>query len=414
MPDERMFYCEKCNKTMRGDEFYSSNNLEKYPEGKLKYCKKCVSMRVDNWDSSTYLPILKECDVPYIPKQWNGLLEKYGKDRKKMTGLTILGRYLSNMKMKQYKDYRWEDTERLQEIADKEIRETMQRQGYSASEITEAIQTGKVTFEAPKADMDELVQRVSEVLGQTPPPQDDYFAETNARNPAEESVDLSEEDITYLKLKWGNYYKSYEWVQLEQLYQEMMESYDITAAGDINTLKLACKASLKANQLMDLGDIEGAQKMSKVYNDYMKSGKWTAAQNKTVENEIVDSIGELVAICEKDGFFEKYYIDQPRDKADRVIQDMQKYTRDLITEETGLVNLMELAFKNMQDEEEKIKEAAENAEDTEAAQEDMLFKYEQEVTTDEDFTEFTDFQQEEIELDTVDTSLLFKNRKKAH
>ena len=25
------YYCEKCNRTMNGTEFYSSNNLEKYP-----------------------------------------------------------------------------------------------------------------------------------------------------------------------------------------------------------------------------------------------------------------------------------------------------------------------------------------------------------------------------------------------
>ena len=27
------YYCEKCNRTMSADQFYGSNNLEKYPEG---------------------------------------------------------------------------------------------------------------------------------------------------------------------------------------------------------------------------------------------------------------------------------------------------------------------------------------------------------------------------------------------
>jgi hypothetical protein len=37
MTDNNMtYYCEKCRKTMRGSEFYTSNNLEKYPnEGKM-------------------------------------------------------------------------------------------------------------------------------------------------------------------------------------------------------------------------------------------------------------------------------------------------------------------------------------------------------------------------------------------
>jgi hypothetical protein len=78
---QESFYCEKCNRTMGGDQFYGSNNLEKYPEGKLKQCKKCITMHVDNFNPDTYLWILQECDVPYVPEEWNKLLATYGKDR---------------------------------------------------------------------------------------------------------------------------------------------------------------------------------------------------------------------------------------------------------------------------------------------------------------------------------------------
>ena len=57
----------------------------------------------------------------------------------------------------------------------------------------------------------------------------------------------------------------------------MMASYDVQGAGHIDTLKLVCKTSLKANQLLDIGDIDGAQKMIKMYESMMKSGKFTAA-----------------------------------------------------------------------------------------------------------------------------------------
>ena len=112
--ENEMYYCEKCHKTMRASEFYSSNNLEKYPnDGKLTQCKKCLTMHVDNWNPDTYLWILQEIDVPYVPEEWNKLLAKYGQDKKKLTGLSILGRYLSKMKLKQYNIYRWEHTEHL-------------------------------------------------------------------------------------------------------------------------------------------------------------------------------------------------------------------------------------------------------------------------------------------------------------
>ena len=71
--------------------FYTSKNIEKYPpDGKMDICKKCLTMHVDNWDPETYKWILQEIDVPYIKEEWDVLLEKYGKDPKKVTGLTIM------------------------------------------------------------------------------------------------------------------------------------------------------------------------------------------------------------------------------------------------------------------------------------------------------------------------------------
>ena len=122
MASEQTYYCEKCNRTMAAEQFYSSNNLQKYPnDGKFPQCKKCITMHVDNWNPETYLWILQEADVPYVPEEWNKLMEKYGKDKSKLTGMTILGRYLSKMKLKQFKDYRWKDTEFLQELANNKI-----------------------------------------------------------------------------------------------------------------------------------------------------------------------------------------------------------------------------------------------------------------------------------------------------
>jgi hypothetical protein len=71
-----------------------------------------------------------------------------------------------------------------------------------------------------------------------------------------------------------------------------------------------------------MGDIDGYQKMSKVYDTLMKSGKFTAAQNKAEAGEFVDSIGELVAVCEKEGFIPRYYTGEPNDKVDETIKDM--------------------------------------------------------------------------------------------
>lgn len=380
------FFCDKCQRTMRGTEFYGSNNLEKYPEGKLHQCKKCLTMHVDNWDSSTYMWILEECDVPYIPEEWNKLLQKYASEGKTITGTTIIGRYLAKMKLKQFRDYRFKDTEFLQQMADHKMEETMKRQGYEAAEIAKVIEQSHIS--APERPTPPpLTIPDSNNAGNMPLSAEDYFAEQNSDYDIDIAADLTDDDKRYLLLKWGKSYTPEEWVKLEQLYNEMMQSYDIQSAGHIDNLKLLCKTSLKSNQLLDIGDVDGAQKMLRMYDSLMKSGKFTAAQNKAETGEYVDSISELVAICEKEGFIPRYYIDQPGDRVDETIADLKGYTRSLVVDEMNLGNLIESAVKTMAREE--AKEEDEDIEDEIMSLEDV------DQLKDEDFEEFNEFEEDE-------------------
>lgn len=380
------FFCDKCQRTMRGTEFYGSNNLEKYPEGKLHQCKKCLTMHVDNWDSSTYMWILEECDVPYIPEEWNKLLQKYASEGKTITGTTIIGRYLAKMKLKQFRDYRFKDTEFLQQMADHKMEETMKRQGYEAAEIAKVIEQSHISAPErptpPPLTIPDSNNAGNMLLGA-----EDYFAEQNSDYDIDIAADLTDDDKRYLLLKWGKSYTPEEWVKLEQLYNEMMQSYDIQSAGHIDNLKLLCKTSLKSNQLLDIGDVDGAQKMLRMYDSLMKSGKFTAAQNKAETGEYVDSISELVAICEKEGFIPRYYIDQPGDRVDETIADLKGYTRSLVVDEMNLGNLIESAVKTMAREE--AKEEDEDIEDEIMSLEDV------DQLKDEDFEEFNEFEEDE-------------------
>ena len=384
MINNETYYCEKCNRTLRAEEFYSSNNLEKYPNGgKLPQCKKCITMHVDNWDPETFLWILQEIDVPYIPEEWNKLMMSYARDGKPITGTSILGRYLSKMKLKQFKEYRWKDTEFLQQMANSKMEQTMKRQGYEPAEIAEAI--NKATYEMPDKKL------FHPPVEEEPEPQEDYF---DRDNDIDFNDNLTDEDRVYLRLKWGKTYKPEEWIWLEQLYNEMMNSYDIQTAGHIDTLKMVCKTSLKANQLIDIGDVEGFQKMSKVYDTLMKSGKFTAAQNKAEQGEYVDSIAELVELCERQGYIERYYIDTPNDKVDETLLDMQRYTRNLIDNESNLSTLIEQAIKQNQ------REDAEAKDDSDEIILSDVDEVEKELK-DKDFIEFNEFLEEEAEQDLL-------------
>ena len=378
--EEKQYYCDKCHRTMSSDNFYKSNNLEKYGDndGYLHVCKKCLTMHVDNWNPDSFKPILMDIDVPWIPDEWNLLLQKYGKNRSNVTGTTILGRYLSKMKLKQYKDFRWKDTDFIQEISDAKMRESLKRQCFDAAEIEEAIRQNRIPVPAePVLDGD------GEDMGSN--------GTTGMFRPMREEVDLglTDEDKAYLRLKWGSTYTQEEWVKLETQYNEMMNSYDIQTAGHKDTL-------------IDIGDIEGYQKAMKVYNDLMHAGNFTAVQNKTDNGEYIDSIAELVAICEKDGFIPRYYVEEPKDRIDRVLQDLQGYTRSLIMEETNLGNMIEGALKQIEvDNEKAARINTDDGEDDDEAQrllEESLFAEPEEIELDdEDFEDFKSWENSQDE-----------------
>lgn len=259
----------------------------------------------------------------------------------------------------------------------------MKAQGYSAQEIAEQLSQNR--FDVPTGELREPPPPIVSAE-----PYEDYFAKHN--DVPEIELDLTDEDKKYLNIKWGRTYKPEEWVWLEQLYEDMMGSYDIQAAGHLDTLKLICKTSLKANQLLDIGDVDGAQKMVKMYDGLMKSGKFTAAQNKAESGEYVDSVAELVALCEKDGFIPRYYVDGPKDKVDKTLLDLQNYTRTLVTEEMNLGNLIEGAIKQI--ELDKEKEAIEDGEEADDL-DDLLFDEDsKKLLADEDFSDFKDFEEE--------------------
>ena len=380
-------FCPKCKKTMSIKDFYMSNNKEKYPDGYLNQCKKCLTSQVDNWDASTFTWILQEADVPYITEEWNSLLKSYGKDRSKVTGMTIIGRYLGKMKLKQYRDFRWKDSEFLQDLNDKKTKEQMIRQGFDAAEIAQTISDTHQLSEAPA--MPELQVTVPQSYSNPLAAGSSYDTFQQGDDDLFDD-DLTDEEKRMLRLKWGKYTPE-EWVRLEQLYQKMTDDYAIEGAGHEDTLLLVCKTSLKANQLLDMGDIDGATKATKMYNDLMKSGHFTADQNKKKEDEVLNSISELTVMCEKEGFIPRFYIDKPNDKVDAVIQDLKEYTYSVMTEELNLGNLIESAVRQMAIEE--AKEEDEDVDDEELTMEDI------QNITDQDHEQFFDMVEDEAASD---------------
>ena len=362
MADKPRYYCEKCGKTMDENQFFT------YKDGtKTEMCKKCLTMHIDNFDESTFLWLLKKMDLPYIPQEWNTLRDRiYEKDPEKLTSQSVFGRYLSKMKLKQWRDpatgapYGWADTERLQEeyakmaaLHEEETkkREEEAKEKFEAGEISEAefkTLLGTETKHAEGIGLRPLQpgQIPDQMLnaGSVPMNEEEYLSEEELYTAA----DLTDDDKITLALKWGRLYKPAEWLELEKFYNEMTESFDIQDADTINTLILICKTNLKMNQALDIGDVDTFQKLSRVSDQLRKSAKFTAAQNKENKNDFVDSVGELVTLCEREGFIPRYVTDIPQDKVDLTLKDMNDYLKKLVTQDLGFGQQIEDALKKIQ------------------------------------------------------------------
>ena len=377
--------CQKCGKVMDEEtQFYLRKDGTR-----MDLCKKCLTMHIDNFNPETFLWILKDMDLPYIPEEWNVLRDRAFAKNPNLTGMSVFGKYLSKMKLKQFKAYGWEDSEKLQALNEEKKKViAVEREKYE-EHLKEQLESGEIT----EAQYKTLVSTPTQN-------QEQLYAQPNVTNAAENpygdgsnfmseddlvdlGAELTDEDKTYLAMKWGRLYKPAEWVELEKTYKEMTESFDIQDADTINTLILICKTNLKMNQYLDSGDIEGFQKISKVSESLRKTAKFTAAQNKDDKDEYIDSIGELISLCEREGFIPRFVTDIPQDKVDATLKDMNDYVKKLVTQDLGFGQQIEDALKKIQ------------------IQKEMEESFDQEVVEldDNDFEEYHNAIEEQKKLD---------------
>ena len=386
--------CTKCSKMMdENTQFYTYKNGEK-----TAMCKKCLTMHIDNFNPETYLWLLQDMDVPYVEAEWKVLRDRAFAKNPNLNGMSVFGKYLSKMKLKQWNQYGWADTERLkilneekskQQLAEKEQFEAQIKAQFDSGEITEAQYKTLISTETQNEDYYAGTGPMLHIPGaaaDNPYQENNFIDESLLSGPA---AQLTEDDKIYLAMKWGRLYQPADWIELERNYNEMMNSFDIQDADTINTLVLLCKTNLKMNQAIDCGDVEGFQKLSKVSESLRKSAKFTAAQNKEQKNDYVDSVGELVAMCERDGFIPRFATDIPQDKVDLTLKDMNSYVHKLVTQDLGFGQQIEDALKKIQ-----IQQQMNEAEET-----SMMMDGETPELIDEDYEEFYNSIEEQKEID---------------
>lgn len=393
--DEPKIICKKCGRERAATKFFKKKTKER-----IDICVDCLTMYIDNYDYTTFSWILEMFDIPYIKNVWIKMANDiYLKNPAKFSSRSVIGKYIRTMNMKQYADYCFADSDKLnmaQEMA-KERREATVDKDY-VLQLQKELEEGKIS----KAQYDTLSPETPSSIDKE---EEEFIAlKEEAIKPIQQGADegeirkqLTDEEYQYLLMKWGYLYQPSQLVQMEKLYNKYANEYELNVDRE-DTLKKICKTSLKMDEALDVGDTQSYQKLASVYDQLRKAGKFTEVQNKEEQERYLDSIGELVALCEHEGGPIKEFVDPdeyPQDKVDFTIKDLKSYNYNLATNELNLSDLIQTYI-------DKLDKAEQSGNDIDLNKGLITSKEEEaeeDTLSDQEAIEFQDYLDNEIERD---------------
>ena len=393
--DEPKIICKKCGRERAATKFFKKKTKER-----IDICVDCLTMYIDNYDYTTFSWILEMFDIPYIKNVWIKMANDiYLKNPAKFSNRSVIGKYIRTMNMKQYADYCFADSDKLnmaQEMA-KERREATVDKDY-VLQLQKELEEGKIS----KAQYDTLSPETPSSIDKE---EEEFIAlKEEAIKPIQQGADegeirkqLTDEEYQYLLMKWGYLYQPSQLVQMEKLYNKYANEYELNVDRE-DTLKKICKTSLKMDEALDVGDTQSYQKLASVYDQLRKAGKFTEVQNKEEQERYLDSIGELVALCEREGGPIKEFVDPdeyPQDKIDFTIKDLKSYNYNLATNELNLSDLIQTYI-------DKLDKAEQSGDDIDLNKGLITSKeeeVEEDTLSDQEAIDFQDYLDNEIERD---------------
>jgi hypothetical protein len=146
-------------------------------------------------------------DLPYIPEEWNVLRDRAFAKNPNLTGMSVFGKYLSKMKLKQFKQYGWEDSERLQALNEEKKKAVIVERERFEGELKQQLENGEITesqyktlVSTPTQNKEQLYAQPVATVGV-----DNPFGDGSGFIPEDDLIDLgaelTDEDKTYLAMK---------------------------------------------------------------------------------------------------------------------------------------------------------------------------------------------------------------------
>ena len=288
LTNRKELYCSGCDSDKPTKDFYKSNGTT--DSGYIPYCKDCCyKYSLDsnnNFNIEKFKEMLQKIDKPFIYNIWNtneskiGVPNENGTIRCK-TLKSAIGYYIKDVSMKQYRDFKYKDS---------------------------------------------------------------IFEPIDNKNNLNENGEGFIKNKNYIPSqiieKWGSNYTVQQIEKLEKFNKDMMNSYDVKTASHKDYLKKICKVSLKMDEALDNDNVNEFQKLSTVYDNLMKSAKFTAVQRSAVDDTGgFATFSEFIEALEKEGFIEPAKIEEDYDIVEATISDMKNYTKKLVLGDSSISSM---------------------------------------------------------------------------
>jgi len=269
------YSCQNCGDLKKETEYYASYNPV-HKMGKILYCKDCIKDMISDESGNVILDKVKDTlrllDRPFLYNIWKSSLEEGGE---------VIGVYMKNTAMTQYRNLGWKDSKMLPEIE--------QDLNYDSAN------------------------------------NEKYEIETTC------NFDVTTEMI----MRWGNKHESLDYMQLEQFYNQMKIDNKIESAQDETYLKKLAVISLKLDKALEDEDYDKANKLGNLFSKYMGDSQFRAMDKSDASKSGgLRTFAQTYAEIEKDDFILpwEYYrnirgLDQ--DIVDKTIMYILNYTLKL-------------------------------------------------------------------------------------
>lgn len=159
---------------------------------------------------------------------------------------------------------------------------------------------------------------------------------------------IKEDFIQRMQIKWGTQYDFQQFISLENLFTNTLQSTGTTNPLTIDIIKKIAIVSINMERALNDGEIKAAAEYSKMHKSLIDA----AGLDDIIEvgeSDVIGTVAELCDYLESKGFQLEFYDGCTRDVVDKTIKDQQEWTRNFVLNSTGIqqtYEIIEESFKN--------------------------------------------------------------------